>query len=261
MKYLLEHHADPNTIISDRYYHHGDREVKDCHIFSLALASKNQEIIDLFFQYGVDPYVFDPSAAPKNVLENYRDGFYVNGPNTREYDRKFEYERHPIYTAIKADNLETLKKMTAAPYTVPEICIQRIFGHETGKYATGASRYWAAFVDQQQRKARQSLREKLFAAYNKGDRAEQLKILIQLRGFISSDKEKMTVLIDEDAGDCIDEIFEMIDQKRQLREEGIHSPRDCEAKEYTGLKVKYSSETARVAHKAVLARREQVLEQ
>ena len=184
VRFLLEQKADPNVVLASRHYHWGELEVLDYPLLSLALSSKNKEIIDLFFEHHVDPYIFDPEQKPRRVLQGYTNGYYVNCSVDNRSPR-YLYADHPLYVALEIDDFDTLKKMTSAPYEVPDACLKGICVSIDAKAKT--ERYWVAFQLEKENEKRNKLRAELRGAEDNGDRVARLDALIGLRGVLNAD--------------------------------------------------------------------------
>jgi len=234
VKYLLERKADPNVILAKRYRFGDDRYIHDFPLFSLALETRNKKIIDLLFQYGVNPYAFDPTQKPRKTDLCRMGEMYVNS------DKPIDcWADHPIATAIQKDNLDVLRKITSAPYTVPKECVENIallrdrVRRSKNPQTQNVSMYWEAFVDQETRKERRNLRQKLAKAHKTGDLVRKKEIIKQL----------------------IDSY-----EKIQAEKNSLNS-RYREAEKYRIIRKEYDSETARAARRAVMAKRAQILGQ
>ena len=252
VKFLLGQKADPNVVLASRSYHWGDSDIHDYPLLSTAIRFRNQEIIDLFFAHGADPYAFDPTQKPKRVLRNHMHGLYVNTNEPLN-----GWDEHPLSAAIESGNLEVVKKLTSDPYTVSETLMQKI---ETGYPKTDATEYWEAFIDRETRKKRRGLRGQLAEAHRQKDAAKKEEIISKLVGV------RPTRIETGDERPPLSRYFEMSKKSPEEREalrKGKRIPvdpkREAEAEEFKALKRKYDSKTAIAAHKAMKAKRDKLL--
>ena len=258
VRYLLEHNANPNVVLARRNWKYGELSVDDAPIFSGVIKTKNKEIIDLFFEHHVDPYIFDPEQKPRRVLDGYRDGCYANYFDNRKSKYSI-YEDHPLYVALETDDLDTLKKMTSAPYEVPDACLKGILVKEDTR--AEAERYWVAFQLKKEKEERDKLRAEMRQAVMDKDRVAKFKALIGLRGALDADlsDEAVKELSSDEFNQCMDLISEAID-KRNLSAEKNFPVRHAYATRLLGLRRDYSTATQHHAYAAVEAMRAKVLE-
>ena len=232
VKYLLEHGADPNVVLADRSCYDNDRYIHDFPLLSAAIETRNQKMIDLLFQYGANPYAFDPTQKPKKIYPVCGGGMYINSDQPIG-----KWTEHPIAVAIWKDNLSVLRKITSAPYVVPKACVENITclkpknKRGEGPKIYDAEKYWAAFVNRETEKERKNLRPKLAIAHKNGDAVLKRQIVEQL----------------------------LIPNREEMR--NMLNSRYDEAERYKKIKREYDYKTAIAARNAVLAKRAQILGQ
>ena len=186
VKFLLAQKADPNVVLASRGYSWGKGGISDYPLLSAAIRSDNQEIIDLLFKYGADPYAFDPKQKPKRVLPEHVNGGYVNSSKPMN-----GWGNHPLSVAIRRDNLKVLKKLTSAPYTISEAIIDAIGEIPKGYSDKQTTAYWNALVDQMTKKKRRILRNQLAEADRHKDTDKKARIIEQLDGTSPADIERV----------------------------------------------------------------------
>lgn len=230
--FLLENKADPNYIICNRSNHWGDTNWRHQPILSLAIRTKDREMIDLHLKYAKSPFdFFKRIKIPTDLTPQQR----------MELEKILVQCDHPVTVAIRQEDRETLDKLLTFELPIhQEKIFKRRFLTELGRDGLnlpqdGIWAYLYGFWAKKDRAERIALRQKLAEVVQQGDQEQKEKIITQLAG------EKVT----------------NYDGTISHREDPL---RRQEAKEYKLLRVKFDSETARAAHRAVQLKRARLLE-
>ena len=230
--FLLENKADPNYIICDRHNHWGDTNWRHQPILSLAIRTKDKEMIDLHLKYANNPFNFATRITKPTDMT----------PQQRvELEKTLVQCDHPVMVAIRQEDRETLDKLLA--YELPihqEKIFKRRFLTELGRSGLNLPRngIWAylyGFWAKKDLAERRTLRQKLAEVVKQGDQKQKEEIIEKLAG------RKVT----------------NYDGTISYREDPL---RRQEADEYKFLRVKFDSETARAARRAVQMKRARLLE-
>ena len=232
--FLLENKADPNYIICNRSNHWGDTNWRHQPVLSLAIRTKDKEMIDLHLKYAKNPFDFwEYITKPTDMTLRQRS----------ELEEKLVQTDHPIMVAIRQEDRETLDKLLA--YELPEhqqfIFKSKFVPNEIYRETelrlprNGLWGYLCAVWAKKDQAERRILRQKLYEAIKQGDQKQKEEIIEKLAG------QKVT--------NYDGKIFHIEDPLRRQ-----------EADEYELLRKKFDSETARAARRAMQIKRAKLLE-
>ena len=180
--YLLEKGANPNYVACNRmreYAREYDPIWRHCPLLTLAIRTKNSDIINLYFMHSVDPFNFEGLDKPRI----HRDGAMDPGDRIK-YTAELIETNHPIIEAIRCEDKKTLEKLFT--YDIPEFQ-QMLLKQKCPEDRRGLWLNFYALFYNQTESDRRNTRKVMAQSFTEGKTEEVRKLANRLAGRNFSD--------------------------------------------------------------------------